>query len=273
MQAISALTDRKTRDSCEEYKLRQPELGAPIWTPSYDLFHVMNLYLSFKAGWRAGRRRLTLCSFCNRNNLTFSKLFNFQLSDLTWLHISNQNPAFCNFLWYLIKRNLWLSYLKMKKRKIKFFERELAVWAWIHFACTSITEDLERNGFPPLTFQMVLACLLFSHWLVSGSFVTPWTVWSPQGSSVHGISQERVLEWVAFSFSRGSSPPRDQSHSSCIGRQILYHWATECRCSLVSKDHYSINLVWVIFQLCFLKLTWNKTVGISALLGFTESIC
>ena len=39
---------------------------------------------------------------------------------------------------------------------------------------------------------------------------------SPPGSSVSGISQARILEWVAVSFSRGSSPPRDQTHVSCI---------------------------------------------------------
>ena len=49
---------------------------------------------------------------------------------------------------------------------------------------------------------------------------------SPPGSSTHGIFQARILEWVATSFSRGSSWPRDQAHISCIGRQILYHWAT-----------------------------------------------
>ena len=50
---------------------------------------------------------------------------------------------------------------------------------------------------------------------------------SPPGSSVQGILQARILEWVAISSSRGSSPPRDQTHVSCssfIGRQILYHW-------------------------------------------------
>ena len=41
------------------------------------------------------------------------------------------------------------------------------------------------------------------------------------GSSVHGASQARVLEWVAISFSRGSSQPRERTHVSCIGRQIL----------------------------------------------------
>ena len=48
------------------------------------------------------------------------------------------------------------------------------------------------------------------------------------GSSVHGIFQARILEWVAVSFSRGSSQPRNQT---CISqllhcRQIFYHWAT-----------------------------------------------
>ena len=49
---------------------------------------------------------------------------------------------------------------------------------------------------------------------------------SPPGSSVHGIPQARTLERVSISFSRGSSRPRDQTHVSCIDRQILYHWPT-----------------------------------------------
>ena len=49
---------------------------------------------------------------------------------------------------------------------------------------------------------------------------------SPPSSSVHGISQARILKWVAMSYSRGSSHPRDRTHVSCIGRWALYHWAT-----------------------------------------------
>ena len=49
---------------------------------------------------------------------------------------------------------------------------------------------------------------------------------SPQGFSVRGISQARILEWVAIFFSRGSSLPRDQTHIFCMVRQILYHWIT-----------------------------------------------
>ena len=39
---------------------------------------------------------------------------------------------------------------------------------------------------------------------------------SPPGSSVHGILQARILEWVAIPFSRGSSSPRDQTQVSCV---------------------------------------------------------
>ena len=49
---------------------------------------------------------------------------------------------------------------------------------------------------------------------------------SQLGSSVHGIFQARILEWVASSFFRESSQPRDQIHISCVsctGRWILYH--------------------------------------------------
>ena len=49
------------------------------------------------------------------------------------------------------------------------------------------------------------------------------------GSSVHGMFQARILEWVAISCFRGSSGPRDQTHISsvsCIDWRILYHWAT-----------------------------------------------
>ena len=49
------------------------------------------------------------------------------------------------------------------------------------------------------------------------------------GSCVLGIFQARILEWVAISFSRESSWPRDQtqvSWISCFGRWIHYHWAT-----------------------------------------------
>ena len=48
-------------------------------------------------------------------------------------------------------------------------------------------------------------------------------VYSPPGSSVHGVLQARILEWVAIFFSRESSQPRDQTKVAHTGRWILYH--------------------------------------------------
>ena len=49
---------------------------------------------------------------------------------------------------------------------------------------------------------------------------------SPAGSPVHGISQVKILEWVAISFSRGSSWPRDWIQISCIEDVFFTDWAT-----------------------------------------------
>ena len=55
---------------------------------------------------------------------------------------------------------------------------------------------------------------LRSHSVVSSSL---WPMdCGPPGSSGHGLLQARVLEWVATSSSRGSSPPRDWTHVSCV---------------------------------------------------------
>ena len=49
---------------------------------------------------------------------------------------------------------------------------------------------------------------------------------SPPGSPVRGILQARILEWVAISFSRGSSWPRDWIQVSCIAGRHFNLWAT-----------------------------------------------
>ena len=69
--------------------------------------------------------------------------------------------------------------------------------------------------------------------------MTPWTVASQAPLSI-GITQTRILGWVAISFFRGSSQIRDRTHISCIGRWILYHWATRetmFNLSLVKFSH------------------------------------
>ena len=94
------------------------------------------------------------------------------------------------------------------------------------------------KGKPRATVQPSFCCRLTAESL-------PALLWPmdcrPQGSSDNGISQARTLEWIATSFSRGSSWPRDQAQVSCTGRQVLYHWATrEAQISRMSR-----NKIWL----------------------------
>ena len=52
------------------------------------------------------------------------------------------------------------------------------------------------------------------------------TLWDPVNSTVHGIPHARILEWVAFPFSRESSQPMDQTQVSHIADGFFTSWAT-----------------------------------------------
>ena len=52
------------------------------------------------------------------------------------------------------------------------------------------------------------------------------TLSEPMDYIVHGIFQARILEWVAFSFSRGSSQPRDRTQVSRLAGRFFTSWAT-----------------------------------------------
>ena len=90
---------------------------------------------------------------------------------------------------------------------------------------------------------------------------------SPQGSSVHGISQARILEWVTISCSRGSSWHRDRTCLSCICSWTLYHWATwESRSVLCIQPNSSPavgTVVLPVLRLVFLgyRTLENKSRG------------
>ena len=59
---------------------------------------------------------------------------------------------------------------------------------------------------------------------------------SPPGSSVHGILQARILEWVAIPFSRGSSQPRNQIYISCLASRFFI---TEPLGKIPTMEYYS----------------------------------
>ena len=78
-------------------------------------------------------------------------------------------------------------------------------WIAAHQASLSITNSRSLPKLMSIEWVMPSNYLIFCHPLLLLPPIFP----SLPGSSVHGISQARILEWVAFSFSRGSSQPRD----------------------------------------------------------------
>ena len=112
------------------------------------------------------------------------------------------------------------------------------VWmitGWMMVPFPNMCNDCERIVFSPQENEhFCLGRVRFRHAQSLSSlwpFASLWTV-AHQAPAVHGIILARILKWVASSFSRGSSQPRDQISVSCgswTSRQILNHWATWVR--------------------------------------------
>ena len=98
---------------------------------------------------------------------------------------------------------------------------ESGPWTRVASASPGFIRNVDQQHLPQ-TLQYICCCLVAKSSLTLCNLID----YSPPDSSVHGISQARTLEWVAISFSRGSSQLRDQTHISCTGRWGLYHWAT-----------------------------------------------
>ena len=69
---------------------------------------------------------------------------------------------------------------------------------------------------------------------------------SPQGSSIHGVLQMRILKWVGMPFLGGSSLPRDWTYVylvSCTGRRVITSvtWEAQCRTSWYNKIFSSVQ--------------------------------
>ena len=82
------------------------------------------------------------------------------------------------------------------------------------------------------------------------------------GSSVHGIFQARVLEWVTMSFSRGSSWPRDWTQVSCTAGRHFTLWATREAHRVFLIRHYHLFVQgWSksqkIFSWNLMNVIWN----------------
>ena len=86
---------------------------------------------------------------------------------------------------------------------------------------------------------------------------------SPPGSSIHGISQARILEWVAISSSRGIFPIQRLNPHFLLGRWILYHWVIwEAPKVSLPRAVYMDIYQWYLFHFSFYasELTFWHTV-------------
>ena len=102
------------------------------------------------------------------------------------------------------------------------------------------------NYYFPFVFPNILECIYI---LVKATQLCP-TLCDPLDCTVHGVFQARILEWVTFSFSRGSSQSRDQTQVSCIAGGFF-------TVELLGKPH-TCERVCVLFQMLFpYKLSSN----------------
>ena len=99
-------------------------------------------------------------------------------------------------------------------------------------------EVTEQEWCPKTSF--IKSCLVTKS---CPTLATPWTV-ARQASSVHGISQARILGWVAISISRGSSQPRHRTWVSCNTGELLH-----CMWILYQVSYSSVQSLSCV-QLC-----------------------
>ena len=87
---------------------------------------------------------------------------------------------------------------------------------------------------------------------------------SPPSSSIHGILQARILEWIAISFSKGSSQPRDRTHVSRIVDRHFTVWANvadtvhPCFNGILPQSYFSLFFKHMPAELAFFNWTIFK---------------
>ena len=109
--------------------------------------------------------------------------------------------------------NIEIIFLRFKKKKNHLAKlKHLSVFVVVvWFMWSSQVFETQRSAL----VWFIVKCKSLSHVQLSA---TPWIV--------HGILQARILEWVAFPFSRVPSQPRDQTQVSCITGGFFTSWAT-----------------------------------------------
>ena len=143
-----------------------------------------------------------ICIFCTTKNILFFP----EIPSLRTQVLSNlAAPAHskpCSWSLTLIYSN-YTFHITYEEGNLK----SSSLWSWVH----------------PWIYINGCMCAKSRQWCLTPSDPMDGSL---PGSSVHGILQARVLEWVTISFSRRSSRPSDRTQVSCIAGRFFSNWAT-----------------------------------------------
>jgi len=125
------------------------------------------------------------------------------------------------WIWWSITSVMW------QRRVLHTWLRLLLIWVNVKDSyldqlntVTWAPQKAEEFPWPIIIIKAAQSCLILC---------------DPMDYIVHGILQARILEWVAFPFSRGSSQPRDWTQVSCNADGFFTSWATrEAHCGSVT---------------------------------------
>ena len=152
-------------------------------------------------------------------------------SSLSWW--CKARSTFCIWLFEMLPLRIWKTSMVKIPTYTKW--RMLVVWMVSQVAIfhlflteTAITEPLRKLVQLDIPDSFLFISIEWmSEWRCSVMSTSLWPMdCGLPGSSVYGIFQARVLEWIAISFSRGSSWPRDRTWVSCIVGRCFTVWAT-----------------------------------------------
>ena len=150
-------------------------------------------------------------------------------SSITWLFILNLKTSL--FISKLNNKECSQPYRNLRGVSELGSKENLATGSESSFAVSSVFQFFHLIWFPwELGMCMVCGCMhtpcIWSEATQSCPTLCDPMDCSPPDSSVHGIFQARILEWVAISFSRGSSQAKDRSRVSRIEGRCFTVWAT-----------------------------------------------
>ena len=135
-------------------------------------------------------------------------------------------------MWAVTQRKQIRNITSKKKLWCVYVQNEILKFSKILENSTANKQEIWNKNWvwntPQISnFQKVL-CFMWVKVLVTQSCSTFWNPMdcSPPGSSVHGVLQTRILEWVAIPFSRGSSRHKDGTHVSHVSGRFFTVWAT-----------------------------------------------